>query len=112
MDSKYLLLLMWRSVRFLIVEIILGAALGFAVSIIQMPAYKRVRRDVDYEVPQGNQHRFTATGEDQLVSTNIQLAKSKPVLMSPPVNWGARSRLIMYRSVRSLILLIVQIEDR
>jgi polysaccharide biosynthesis transport protein len=90
MEIKDFLLLMWRNVRWLIAGLVLGAALGFAISRIQTPIYEAKTQILISRARQQTNTDMLPLGEDQLVSTNVQLAKSRPVLDAVSTRLGSR----------------------
>jgi len=81
---------MWRNARWLIAGLVLGAALGFAVSRIQTPVYEAKTQILISRARQQSNTDMLPLGEDQLVSTNVQLAKSQPVLDAVSAQLGSR----------------------
>lgn len=113
MESKYLLLLMWRSIRFLIVGVILGAALGFVVSFIQTPAYEAKTQVLIMRFRKETNTDLLPLGEDQLVSTNIQLAKSKPVLDAASDQLGSKIEAdnIQVTAIPNTLIVQIKVQD-
>ena len=113
MDSKYLLLLMWRSARFLIVGAILGAALGFGVSMIQTPAYEAKTQVLIMRFRKETNNDLLPLGEDQLVSTNIQLAKSKPVLDAASSQLGSKIEAdnVQVSAIPNTLIVQIKVQD-
>src|SRR5690349_20595309 len=113
MDSKYLLLLMWRSARFLILGAIVGAALGLAVSMIQTPAYEAKTQVLIMRFRKETNTDLLPLGEDQLVSTNIQLAKSKPVLDAASSQLGSKIEAdnIQVSTIANTLIVQIKVQD-
>jgi capsular exopolysaccharide synthesis family protein len=113
MDSKYLLLLMWRSARFLILGAIVGAALGLAVSMIQTPAYEAKTQVLIMRFRKETNTDLLPLGEDQLVSTNIQLAKSKPVLDAASSQLGSKIEAdhVQVSTIPNTLIVQIKVQD-
>src|SRR5512138_3111927 len=80
MEIKNFLSLMWRSARILAAGLFLGAALGLIISRVQTPVYEATTNILISRSSQRTNTDMLSLDENQLVSTNIQLAKSQPVL--------------------------------
>ncbi len=81
MEIKDFLLLMWRGALYLALGLVLGIGLGLTAGIVQPPDYEAVTKVLV------NRPRQQSTGvdllplsEDQLVTTNALMVKTKPVL--------------------------------
>ena len=90
METKDLLSLMWRNIRILVAGLALGALLGFGVSRVQTPVYEAKTQILVSRARQQNSTDMLPLGEDQLISTNIQLAKSRPVLDAVSLQLGSK----------------------
>lgn len=90
MDVKDFLSLMWRSAHILLGGLVLGAALGLAAAKFQTPVYEVKTQVLISRARQQTNTDMLPLGEDQLVSTNIQLAKSQPVLDAVSTQLGSR----------------------
>lgn len=113
MESKDLLLLLWRNVRFLIAGLVLGAALGFAASRIQTPVYEAKTQILISRSRQQSNTDMLPMGEDQLVSTNIQLAKSQPVLDAVSVELGSKIKAdnIHVAAIPNTLIIQIRAQD-
>ncbi len=80
MEIKDFLLLMWRGVRFLVLGLVLGVALGVAAAILQRPDYEAVTKVLVNRPRQQTSVDLLPLSEDQLVTTNALMVKTKPVL--------------------------------
>ena len=89
MEIKDLLSLMWRKVHILVLGLVLGIGLGFVVSKLQIPVYEATTEVLISRARQQSNTDMLPLGEDQLVSTNIQLAKSQPVLDAASTELGS-----------------------
>jgi tyrosine-protein kinase len=113
MESKDLLLLMWRGARFLIAGLVLGAALGFGVSKIQTPVYEAETQVLISRARQQSNTDMLPLGEDQLVSTNIQLAKSQPVLdaVSAEIGSNVNADDIHVNTIPNTLIVQIKVQD-
>lgn len=81
MEIKDFLLLMWRSARYLILGLLLGVGLGVAASILQPPDYEAVTKVLVSRSSQPSTGAdILSLNEDQLVTTDALMVKTKPVL--------------------------------
>jgi succinoglycan biosynthesis transport protein ExoP len=90
MEIKDFLLMMWRGFRFLVLGVILGLALGWGVSQIQTPVYEATTEVLVSRARQQSTTDMLPLSEDQLVSTNIELVKSQPVLDAASSQLGSK----------------------
>lgn len=80
MEIKDFLWLMWRGARYLVVGLVLGVTLGLAASIVQRPVYEASTKVLVNRPRQQTSVDLLPLSEDQLVSTNALMVKTKPVL--------------------------------
>ncbi len=80
MEIKDFLWLMWRGARYLMLGLLLGVGLGLAGSILQPPDYEASTRVLVNRPRQQTNVDLLPLSEDQLVSTNALMVKTKPVL--------------------------------
>jgi capsular exopolysaccharide synthesis family protein len=113
MESKDLLLLLWRNVRFLIAGLVLGAALGFAASRMQTPVYEAKTQILISRSRQQSNTDMLPLGEDQLVSTNVQLAKSQPVLDAVSAKLGSKVKAdsVQVASISNTLIIQIRAQD-
>ena len=113
METKDLLLLMWRGARFLIAGFVLGAALGFGVSKIQTPVYEAKTQILISRARQQSNTDMLPLGEDQLVSTNIQLVKSQPVLDAASTQLGSKIHAddIQVSAIPNTLIIQIKVQD-
>jgi tyrosine-protein kinase Etk/Wzc len=113
MESKDLLLLLWRNVRFLIAGLLLGMALGFGVSKIQTPVYEAKTQLLISRARQQTNTDMLPLGEDQLVSTNIQLAKSQPVLDEVSAQLGIKMNTdnLQVNAIPNTLIVQIKVQD-
>ena len=113
METKDLLLLMWRNVRFLIAGLVLGTLLGFGVSKIQTPIYEAKTQILISRSRQQSNTDMLPLGEDQLVSTNIQLAKSQPVLDAASTQLGSKIHVddIQVNAIPNTLMIQIKVQD-
>ncbi len=113
MDTKDLLLLLWRNARWLIAGLVLGAALGFAVSKIQTPVYEAKTQILISRARQQSNTDMLPLGEDQLVSTNIQLVKSRPVLDAASSQLGSplNAENIQVSAIPNTLIIQIRVQD-
>jgi capsular exopolysaccharide synthesis family protein len=113
MDIKDLILLLWRGIRFLILGVILGAILGFSVSMIQTPVYEAKTQVLIMRSRQSTNTDLLPLGEDQLVSTNIQLVKSQPVLDIASNKLGSKIKAdnIQVSAIPNTLIIQIKVQD-
>ncbi len=81
MEIKEFLLLMWRGARYLVLGLLLGVALGVAASILQPPDYEAVTKVLVSRSRQPSTGAdILSLNENQLVTTDALMVKTKPVL--------------------------------
>jgi capsular exopolysaccharide synthesis family protein len=80
MEIKDFLCLMWRGAKFLILGLALGIAIGVAASILQSPDYEASTKVLVNRPRQQSSVDLLPLSEDQLVTTNALMVKTKPVL--------------------------------
>ena len=80
MEIKDFLWLMWRGARYLVLGLLLGIALGLAASILQPPDYEASTKVLVNRSRQQTAVDLLPLSEDQLVTTNALMVKTKPVL--------------------------------
>lgn len=113
MEIKEFLSLMWRRAPFLVAGLILGAALGFLVSKIQTPVYEAT---TDILISRSSQQTSTdmlPLDENQLLSTNIRLAKSQPVLDAVTTQVGDKIQVdnIQVSAVPNTLVVQIKVQD-
>jgi len=113
MESKALLLLMWRGIRFLIAGLLLGAAFGFGISKIQTPVYEAKTQVLISRARQQTNTDMLPLGEDQLISTNIQLTKSQPVLdiVSAQLGGTVKADNLQVSAIPNTLILQIKVQD-
>jgi capsular exopolysaccharide synthesis family protein len=113
MEVKDFLSLLWRNARILIAGLVLGAALGFGAARIQQPVYEARTQVLISRARQQNNTDMLPLGEDQLVSTNIQLAKSQPVLEAISARLGSKidSDNIQVAAVPNTLIIQIRAQD-
>jgi succinoglycan biosynthesis transport protein ExoP len=89
MDIKDLISLMWRNAKYIILGLVLGACIGFIVSMIQTPVYEATTRVfISRASPQSNSGMLLLDDE-QLMAINLQLAKSQAVMDDVSIQLGS-----------------------
>ncbi len=113
METKDLLSLMWRGVRFLIAGFILGAALGWVVSKYQSPVYEATTEVLVSRARFQSSTDMLPLSDDQLASTNIQLAKSQPVLNAVSSKLGIKINAdnIQVGVIPNTLVLQIKVQD-
>lgn len=113
MEVKDFLSLMWRNLRILIIGVVLGAAIGFVIARFQTPVYEAKTQILISRARQQNNTDMLPLGEDQLVSTNVQLAKSQPVLDAVSAELGSRvfAENISVAAVPNTLIIQIKIQD-
>lgn len=113
MESKDLLLLLWRNIRFLIAGLVLGVALGFAATKIQTPVYEAKTQILISRSRQQSNTDMLPLGEDQLISTNVQLAKSQPVLDAVSAKLGSKVKVdnIQVAAISNTLIIQIRAQD-
>ena len=98
---------------FLIAGLVLGAALGFAVSRIQTPVYEAKTQILISRARQQSNTDMLPLGEDQLVSTNVQLAKSQPVLDAVSTQLGSKidADNIQVSAIPNTLIIQIKVQD-
>src|SRR5512138_433584 len=113
MEIKNFLSLMWRSARILAAGLFLGAALGLIVSRVQTPVYEATTNILISRSSQRTNTDMLSLDENQLVSTNIQLAKSQPVLDA--VNTQMNSEIdinnIQVSAIPNTLIIQIKVQD-
>ena len=110
MEIKDLLSLMWRKRLILLIGLFLGIALGFAVVKLQTPVYEAKTQLLISRSRQQNNMDMLNLGEDQLVSTNVQLVKSRPVLDAVSAELGSKVKAENIHASALANTLIIQIK--
>ncbi len=92
MEIRDFILLMWRGVRFLALGLLLGVAVAVAAIVIQPPTYEGTTKVL---VSRPRQQTTSSVdllplSEDQLVTTNALLVKTKPVLDEAAYELGVK----------------------
>jgi capsular exopolysaccharide synthesis family protein len=80
MEIKDFLLLMWRNVRYIILGLVVGAGIGFAITKIQVPVYEATTSVFVSRTRQQSNLDMLSLSDEQLLAINLQLAQSRPVL--------------------------------
>jgi capsular exopolysaccharide synthesis family protein len=113
MEVKDFLLLMWRNVRILIAGLVLSIALGYVAARLQTPVYEAKTQVLISRARQQTNTDMLPLGEDQLVSTNIQLAKSQPVLDAVSAELGSKveSENIQVATVPNTLIIQIKAQD-
>jgi polysaccharide biosynthesis transport protein len=113
MEMKDLLSLMWRKRLILLIGLILGIALGFAAVKLQTPIYEAKTQLLISRSRQPNNTDMLNLGEDQLVSTNVQLAKSQPVLDAVSAQLGSKVNIenIQVSALSNTLIIQIRVQD-
>jgi capsular exopolysaccharide synthesis family protein len=113
MEIKDLLALMWRKRLILLVGLFLGTALGFAVVKFQTPVYEAKTQLLVSRSRQQNNTDMLNLGEDQLVSTNVQLTKSQPVLDAVSAQLGGKVKAenIQANALANTLIIQIKVQD-
>lgn len=113
MEIKELIALMWRNVRFLIVGLLLGVALGLLVSIIQRPVYEATTKILVSQTRQQSNADVLPLSTDQLVTTYLQLVKTQPVLddASSQLNTKIKAESIQVAVISNTQIIQVKVQD-
>ncbi len=113
MEIKDLLSLMWRNARFLMAGLVLAGMLGFVISRIQTPVYEATTEVLISRARQQSNTDMLPIGEDQLVSTNIQLAKSQPVLDIVSAKLGTKidPENIQVSTIPNTLIIRIKVQD-
>lgn len=113
MEIKEFLSLMWRSARVLAAGLLLGAMLGFAISRIQTPVYEATTNILISRSSQRTNTDMLSLDENQLVTTNIQLAKSNPVLDAVAAQLGSRVQAdnIQVGAIPNTLIIQIKVQD-
>lgn len=113
MEIKEFLSLMWRRAPFLAAGLILGAALGFLVSRIQTPVYEATTDILISRSSQQTNTDMLPLDENQLLSTNIRLAKSQPVLDTVAAQVGSKIQVdnIQVSAVPNTLVIQIKVQD-
>ena len=113
MEVKDFLSLMWRNVWILLAGLVLGAGLGFVAERVQTPVYEAKTQVLISRARQQSNTDMLPLGEDQLVSTNIQLAKSQPVLESVSAQLGSKvdSDTIQVATIPNTLIIQIKAQD-
>jgi ATPases involved in chromosome partitioning len=113
MEIKDLILLLWRGIRFLIFGVVLGAILGFVVAKIQTPIYEAKTQVLIMRSRQSTNTDLLPLGEDQLISTNIQLVKSQPVLDTASIQLGSKIKAdnIQVSAIPNTLIIQIKVQD-
>src|SRR5689334_11190350 len=113
MDSKALFLLMWRGARLLVAGFVLGAAFGYTVARTQTPVFEARTQVLISRARQQTNTDMLPLGEDQLVSTNIQLVKSQPVLdaVSTQLGYQVKSDQVVVNAIPNTLIIQIKVQD-
>jgi len=113
MEIKDFLSLLWRRARVMAAGLILGAVLGFTVSRIQTPVYEAKTDILISRSSQQTNTNMLPLDENQLVSTNIRLAKSQPVLDAVSTRLGSKilSDNIQVNAIPNTLIIHIRIQD-
>lgn len=113
MEIKDFLSLMWRQARVLAAGLILGATLGFVIARIQTPIYEATTDILVSRSSQRTNMDMLPLDENQLVSTNIRLAKSQPVLdaVSTKVGSTIQADDIQVSVVPNTLVIQIKVRD-
>jgi capsular exopolysaccharide synthesis family protein len=114
MEIKDLLSLIWRKRLIVLVGLFLGIALGFVVVKFQTPVYEAKTQLLISRSRQQNNTDMLNLGEDQLVSTNVQLAKSQPVLEAVSAQLGSKviAENIQASALPNTLIIQIKVQDK
>jgi succinoglycan biosynthesis transport protein ExoP len=113
MEIKDFLSLMWRSALILIAGLFLGGLLGFVISRIQTPIYEASTEILISRARQQSNTDMLPLGEDQLVSTNVRLAKSQPVLDAASAQLGSKimAANLQVNAISNTLIVQIKVQD-
>jgi len=80
MELKELILLMWRNTRYIILGLVLGAGVGIYAAKNQIPVYEATTKIYISRTRQQSNADMVSLSDEQLLTINLQLAKSRLVL--------------------------------
>ncbi|HTP02644.1 MAG TPA: GNVR domain-containing protein [Anaerolineales bacterium] len=114
MELKEFAQLMWRGARFLALGLILGVMLGLAAAVIQAPDYEAVTRVLISRPRQQTSVDLLPLSEDQLVSTNALMVKTKPVLDDASYELGAKINPdnIVVTVIPNTLIIQIKVQDQ
>ena len=90
MEIKDFLRLIWRGAKFLILGLLLGVSLGLAATMLQTPDYEASTKVLVNRPRQQTNVDLLPLSEDQLVTTNALMVKTKPVLDDASYELGVK----------------------
>jgi capsular exopolysaccharide synthesis family protein len=113
MEIKDLILLMWRKVHFLVLGLVLGAALGIIASIIQTPVYEATAKALVSRTRQQSDSDMLSLSDEQLLAINLQLAISQPVVNDASAKLGSKidTDNIQVSSIPNTLIIQIKIKD-
>ena len=114
MEIKDFLSLMWQRARVVIAGLILGTVLGFVVSRIQTPIYEATTDVLISRSRQQTNTDMLPLDENQLVSTNIRLAKSQAVLEAASSQIGSKIKAdnIQVNVIPNTLIIQIKAQDQ
>jgi capsular exopolysaccharide synthesis family protein len=113
MEIKDLLSLMWRNVRFLILGIALGAAIGILVTELEPPVYEATTKALVSRARQQSGADMLPLSDEQLLAINLQLAKAQSVLdiVSARLESRVDADSIQVSAVPNTLILQIKVQD-
>jgi capsular exopolysaccharide synthesis family protein len=113
MEVKYFLSLMWRNAWILVAGLVLGLGLGYLTVRLQTPVYEAKTQVLISRARQQTNTDMLPLGEDQLVSTNLQLAKSQPVLEAVSAELGSKvdAEAIQASVISNTLIIQIKAQD-
>ena len=113
MEIKDLLSLMWRNVRFLILGLAIGAALGLLIAKIETPVYEATTKVLVSRARQQSNADMLPLSDEQLLAINLQLAKAPPVLDEVSSRLGSKidADKIQVSAVPNTLIVQVKVQD-
>lgn len=113
MEIKELILLFLRNIRYIVLGLVLGASLGFVVSIVQSPVYEATTKVFVSQVRQQSNPDMLSLSDEQLLAIILQLAKSQPVLNDVSSQLGSKidTDNIQISTIPNSLIIQIKVQD-
>jgi capsular exopolysaccharide synthesis family protein len=113
MEIRELVSLLWRNLKYLILGLALGTALGVLAVKIEMPVYEATTKILVSRTRQQSNADMLPLSDEQLVAINMQLAKSQPVLEEVSNKLGSKVDVdsIQVSDISNTLIVQIKVQD-
>lgn len=114
METKDLILLVWRNIKYIILGLAVGLGIGILVSKVQTPVYEATTKVFVSRTRQQGNSDIMSLSDEQLLAINLQLAKSQTVLSEVSSQLGDSVDVdnIQAAAIPNTLIIQIKVQDK